>query len=627
VKVAVYMGRNGRPEGEVVEILERKRDEFVGKVEILPKYAFVIPDSRKMYMDIYVKQEDINGARANEKVIVKITQWHSQGRNPEGAIVRVLGKAGEHETEMHSIMAEFGLPFEFPKEVQQEAEKISEGISEAEISKRRDFRGITTFTIDPVDAKDFDDALSIQQLDQDRWEIGIHIADVTHYVHPKSKLEREANMRATSVYLVDRTIPMLPEKLSNELCSLRPNEDKLTFSAVFQLDSKGRVLDEWFGRTIIHSDRRFTYEEAQERLESKTGDFADELILLNEIAKKLKEQRFRKGAISFETVEVRFKLDKNGVPLAVVPKIRQDAHKLIEEFMLLANRKVAEFVYNLKKGRPKNTMIYRIHDAPDPEKIMTFAKFVRRFGYNINVDPENEKKLSNALNQMIDDLEGKPEQNILQSLAIRTMAKARYSTDNVGHFGLAFGFYSHFTSPIRRYPDMMAHRLLQHYLDGGAPANKAAYEESCKHSSDMERIAAEAERASIKYKQVEFMRNTGKRIFEGIVTGVTEFGIFVEIIETHCEGMVRMSEMEDDYYELDAENYRVIGRRTKKIISFGDKVNVKVIDTNLNKRSIDLAFVQVRPEKPSRKETEPMLPLSPKGRTIKKETEEEGFDW
>lgn len=590
VKIAVYSSSNGRrKEGEVIEIVQHKKDEYVGTIEILTKYAFVVPDNKKMYSDIYVREENIKGAKEGEKVLVKITQWPTENRKPEGEVIQVLGKAGEHNTEMHAIMAEFGLPFDFPERVVQEAEKIEEGITQTEIAKRRDFRNVTTFTIDPIDAKDFDDALSVRKLENDNWEIGVHIADVTHYVQPDTVLEKEAFRRATSVYLVDRVVPMLPERLSNGLCSLRPDEDKLTFSAVFEMDTEGNILNEWFGRTIIHSDRRFSYEDAQQVLETGNGDFAEELLLLNGLAKKLKAERFKKGAISFETIEVKFKLDEKGKPLAIYPKVRKDAHKLIEEFMLLANKKVAEFVYKMRKGESRNTMVYRIHDFPDVEKIKTLSGFVKKLGYSLNVD---EKKVSSSLNKMIDDIEGKPEQSVLQSLAIRTMAKAKYSTEATGHFGLAFKHYTHFTSPIRRYPDMMAHRLLQHYLDKGKSVNKAEYEDKSRHSSDMEKIAADAERASIKYKQVEFMQNAESRPFEGIVTGVTEFGIFVEMIETRCEGMVRMSDMDDDYYELDADNYRVMGRHTGRIISFGDKVMVLVKDTNLAKRSIDLEFVE-----------------------------------
>jgi ribonuclease R len=592
VRVSVISGGKGRRvEGQITEVVERKRVDFVGKIQILPKYAFVVPDHKRMYQDIYIPQNKIGQAKNGDKVIVHITQWGDQERKAEGEVVEVLGKAGANETEMHAILAEFGLPIRFPEPVLEDARQISEEITAQEIKKRRDFRSVTTFTIDPENAKDFDDALSIQPLGTGRWEIGVHIADVTHYVQTDTMLEKEAYNRATSVYLVDRVVPMLPEKLSNELCSLRPHEDKLTFSAVFELDEEGKVLKEWFGRTIIHSDRRFSYEEAQERLESGEGDFAQEITLLNTIALKLREDRFRKGAISFETVEVKFKLDENGSPLAVYPKVRKDAHKLIEEFMLLANKKVAEFVYQRTKGEQKDTMVYRIHDSPDLDKMQTFSTFVKRFGYSLKVD---DKQVASSLNKLIEDLEGKPEQNVLQSLAIRTMAKARYSTAEIGHFGLAFAHYSHFTSPIRRYPDMMAHRLLQHYLDGGKSVDKELYEAKCKHASEMEKLAADAERASIKYKQVEFMRKMEDREFEGIVTGVTEFGIFVEIIETSCEGLVRMTDLTDDYYELDKDNYRIIGQATGRVISFGDTLKVKVKDTNLEKRSIDLEMVGIR---------------------------------
>lgn len=587
VKVALRPGRNGkRTEGEVVEIISRGRTEFVGRIEISDRHAFVIPDSRRMHYDIYVRLSDIKDAKNNEKVIVKITEWPTADRNPVGEVIKVLGPAGNNDTEMHAIMAEFGLPYEFEPEVEAEAEAIPVEIPEEEIKKRRDFRNVTTFTIDPVDAKDFDDALSIRKLENGNWEIGVHIADVTHYVKPGTLLEEEALRRATSVYLVDRTIPMLPEKLSNNLCSLRPHEDKLTFSAVFELDDDANIKSEWFGRTIIHSDRRFSYEEAQELIEGKDGDFKEEILTLNRLAYKLRDERFGKGAIGFETAEVKFKLDENGKPLAVIPKVRKDAHKLIEDFMLLANKRVAEFVYHMAPGKDKHTMIYRIHESPDPEKIRVFSQFAKRFGHNIVAD---EKKVAASFNKLIEDVEGKPEQDVLQNLAIRTMAKARYSTEELGHFGLAFDHYSHFTSPIRRYPDMMCHRMLQHYLDKGRSLDEDPQEEMAKHSSEMEKKAAEAERASIKYKQVEYMQlqEPGK-VYEGIVSGVTEFGIYVELIETKCEGMVRMTDLNDDYYELDAENYRVIGQKTKRIINFGDKINVRVKDTNLAKRIIDL---------------------------------------
>lgn len=591
VKVNVFSSKDKkskRPEGEVIEILERKRNQFVGKIELTPRFAFVVADSRKMFVDIFVPLENTKNAKNGEKVIVKITEWpNSKSKSPVGLVTEVLGEAGDNDVEMHSIMVEYGLPYEFPKRVEDEAEKISTEISQKEIDKRRDFRNITTFTIDPVDAKDFDDALSIQKLENGNWEVGVHIADVTHYVKPDTILEKEAYTRATSVYLVDRVVPMLPEKLSNGLCSLRPHEDKLTFSAVFELDENANIIKEWYGKTIIHSDRRFAYEEVQEVIETGKGDYQEEIFKLNELAHKLRKDRFKKGAITFETVEVKFQLDEKGKPLAVIPKIRKDAHKLIEDFMLLANRKVAEFVHFMKKGKEKNTMVFRIHDHPNPDKISALAIFAKKFGHKIDFE---QGDVSESLNKLVEEVEGKPEQNVLQSLAIRSMAKAVYSTKPEIHFGLAYKHYTHFTSPIRRYPDMMAHRLLEHYLSGGKSVSVEEYEEKCEHSSDREKLAAEAERASIKYKQVEYMQTMVGREFEGIISGVIEYGIFVEIIETKCEGMVRLSELEDDYYEFDAENYRVIGKKNKKILTLGDNVRVKVLKTDLEKRTIDLTL-------------------------------------
>ena len=590
VKVVLKAKRHGKhPEGKVVEILTRYRDEFVGRLEMSTRYGFVIPDFKKMFHDIYIHHNDLNGAKHNDKVIVKITQWPERDKKPEGIITRVLGKAGEHNAEIHSIIAEFGLPLEFPEEVEQEAETISDKISAQEIKKRKDFRDVTTFTIDPFDAKDFDDALSLRALSNGNFEVGIHIADVTHYVDTKGILEEEAQDRATSVYLVDRTIPMLPERLSNGLCSLRPKEEKLTFSAVFELTAEGEVKSEWFGRTIIYSDRRFTYEEAQERLESGDGDFHEEIKQLDDLAKKLRAKRFKAGAVNFETVEVKFNLAEDGTPLGVIPKERKDAHMLIEEFMLLANKKVAEFIHHKGTEAHPMTFVYRTHDNPDPEKIGTFATFAQRFGHKMNVEGSG---VSRSLNKLIAEIEGKPEQNVLQQLAIRTMAKAKYTTDPKGHFGLAFAHYTHFTSPIRRYPDMMVHRLLQHYLNKGKLANKEDYEELCLHSSDREKRAADAERASIKYKQVEFMSMVEDKAFAGIVSGVTEWGIFVEITETKCEGMVRMTDMTDDYYEFDEQNYRVIGKRNKRMISLGDNVFVRVKATDNDRRTIDLMFTE-----------------------------------
>lgn len=592
VKVLSYGPGYGdrRPEGEVVEVVERRRKDFVGRLEMSPRFAFVVPDSKKMHHDIFVRLEDLHGASHGDKVIVTLTEWPAEDKSPVGKVTKVLGPAGENNAEIHSIMAEFDLPFEFPFEVLEETRKMKAGITKKEIAKRRDFRDVTTFTIDPEDAKDFDDALSIKKLENGLWEIGVHIADVTHYLREGTSLEDEASMRATSVYLVDRVIPMLPEKLSNELCSLRPREEKLTFSAVFEMDDEARVKSEWFGRTIIYSDHRFSYEEAQERIESGKGDFAEELIHLNQLAKKLKRERFARGAINFETTEVRFRLDSLGNPLEVIPKIRKDAHKLIEEFMLLANKRVAEFVYNYKKRREKNTFVYRTHDYPDVEKVNQFREFAQRFGHKLDI---SEEAISYSLNQLMDKLEGRPEQDILQALAIRTMAKAKYTTEAKGHFGLAFKHYTHFTSPIRRYPDVMVHRLLQHYLDNGKPVDREPYEQECEHSSEREKKAAEAERASIKYKQVQFMQQQPEdKVYNGIVSGVTEWGIFVEMVETKCEGMVRMSDMTDDYYEFDADNFRVIGKKRKRIIALGDKVKVKVIHTDIDRRTIDLEFVR-----------------------------------
>jgi ribonuclease R len=593
VKVNLFPTAKGRrPEGEVVEIISRRRDEFVGKIELSERFAFVIVDNKKMHLDIFVPNNATAGATQGEKVIVKITEWHTAKSSPVGKVIQVLGKAGSHNTEMHAILAEYDLPIKFSEEVEAEAKKIRSKVTATEIKRRTDFRAVTTFTIDPADAKDFDDALSLRKLENGNWEVGIHIADVTHYVMPNTALENEAQYRATSIYLVDRVVPMLPEKLSNDLCSLKPQVDRLTFSAVFELDEDANIYNQWFGRTVIYSDRRFSYEEAQERLETQQGDFAQELNLLNDLAKKLNAKRFKMGAINFETVEVKFNLDKNGTPIGIYLKERKDSHKLIEEFMLLANQKVAEYVYNLQQDGKDRTMVYRVHEQPIADKLQNFAVFAKKFGYDIAL---NGRAMTASINRLIENSEGTPQQNILQSLAIRTMAKARYSTEAIGHFGLAFAHYTHFTSPIRRYPDMMAHRLLQYYLDGKANLDRNDIDKQCKHSTDMEKRAADAERASIKYKQVEYMQILNKhekgKIYEGVVSGVTEWGIYVEITETKCEGMVRASDMLDDFYELDAENYRMVGRKTKKIIVFGDSVKVKIKDTNLEKRTMDLIMM------------------------------------
>jgi ribonuclease R len=575
-------------EGEVVDIIERGRQELVGTIEVSAKYAFVIPDHRRIHADIFIPKHRIHGAKNGDKVVVRIVDWPTPKANASGEVIEVLGKAGENNTEMHAILAEFDLPLRFPPEVLQEAEMIPETISKAEIRKRRDLRKIMTFTIDPHDAKDFDDAISFQILDNGNYEIGVHIADVTHYVQDGSGLDKEAYRRATSVYLVDRVVPMLPERLSNGLCSLRPNEDKLTFSAVFEMTPEAQIVQEWFGKTIIHSDRRYAYEEAQEAIEgSDTDEMTKALKTLNALAKQMTKQRFANGAINFETTEVKFRLDENSKPIGIYIKERKDAHRLVEEFMLLANKRVAMFVSNINKRKPL-PMVYRTHDDPDQEKLQNFVGFAKKFGYEIKTQGS---ALAASLNKLSEGVQGKPQQDVLQYLAIRTMAKAKYTTLSTSHFGLAFSHYTHFTSPIRRYPDMLVHRLLHHYLRKGAAVEAEELEMRCMHASDMEKRAADAERASIKYKQVEYMQAAERKVYEGVVTGVTEWGIYVEMIENKCEGMVRMSDIDDDFYELDADNYRIIGRRTKRIIAFGDVVKVTVLDANLSKRTIDLELV------------------------------------
>jgi ribonuclease R len=603
VRVRLRGVRDGRLTGDVVEVLKRERSEVVGRLQMSGPIGFVKPDNRKAYFDVMVPPDQLGDSRNGDKVLVRITDFpehDGEGRNPVGTIIRNFGAAGQNEAEINAIMAEFGLPFEFPTAVEEEADAIPTTISKEEIAKRRDFRDILTFTIDPADAKDFDDALSLRTLENGNYEVGVHIADVTHYVRPGTELEREGKSRATSVYLVDRVIPMLPENLSNGLCSLRPNEDKLTFSAVFELDEKGKLQDSWFGKTVIHSDRRFSYEEAQERIETGEGDYAEEINLLNRLAKKLSAERFRKGAITFETQEVKFKLGPDGKPLGVYVKERKDAHKLIEEFMLLANKRVAEFVFGLRKTKPRFTMVYRTHDAPDPERLENFSLFALKFGHKLNLS--NPKKVSTELNKLSEEVVGKPEQNVIQGLAIRSMSKAIYTTEPLGHFGLAFAHYSHFTSPIRRYPDMMAHRLLEHYLEGGKNMPVEPVEEECKHSSAREKLAANAERASIKYKQVEYIGAHIGEQFTGVVSGLTERGIYVEIEENKCEGMIRISDLPGDTFELDKDNYRLVGRGSKRIIQFGDELQVVVTAANLLDRTIDMELVDNRPESVKQRE-------------------------
>ncbi len=589
VKISIFpgaKGRDGRKAGEVREIIERKHTEIVGSLELSEKYGFVIPNSRKIYEDIFIPGNKLGDAKEKDLVIAEITRWPTSGKkNPEGRIKKILGKVGENDAEMHAIMLEFGLPYEFTSEVLTIADQIPETIPESEIKKRRDFRKVTTFTIDPADAKDFDDALSIKTLENGNYEIGVHIADVSYYLKEGSILDQEAYKRATSVYLVDRTIPMLPEKLSNNLCSLKPNVDRLCFSTVFEMDKNAKVHKKWFGRAIIHSDRRFSYEEAQELIEGKKGDYSTEVNTLNDLSLKLRKKRFEEGSISFESAEIKFELDDTGKPIGLITKVRKEAHKMIEDFMLLANKSVAEHIYNLNGTKGQNTFVYRTHDNPDHEKLMNFAAFAKNFGHNVNIE---DKNLSKTLNTLSKEVEGLPEQNILQSLAIRAMAKAVYTTAPNGHFGLGFQNYTHFTSPIRRYPDAMVHRLLDNYLNNGKSPSRAELEKKCEHSSAMEKLAADAERASIKYKQIEWMQEMVGEEFDGIVSGMNDFGIYVELVETKCEGMIRIRDIESDYFELQQEKFRIVGQKTGKIIKYGDKIRVKVKSTNINRRTMDL---------------------------------------
>ena len=605
VKAYIYNRRSSRkPEAEVLEILERKKTEFVGVIDIQKNFAFVTTANAKMYTDIFIPKNKINEAEHGDVVLVNLEDWLKKADSPFGSVIKVLGKPGEHNTEIHAILAEYGLPYDFPIEVEAYANKINTSITEEEIKKRRDMRDVLTFTIDPKDAKDFDDALSFQVLDNGNYEIGVHIADVSHYLQEGTILDDEAYNRATSVYLVDRVVPMLPEVLSNFACSLSPHEEKYTFSTVFQLNNKAEVVDSWFGRTVTYSDQRFTYEEAQSIIETKSDIIPAEISLtskeytvpkpiveatlkMDELAKILRRKRMAAGAISFDKVEVKFNLNENAEPIGVYFKQSKDANHLIEEFMLLANRKVAEFI-----GKQKKTFIYRIHDEPNEDKLINLQTVIAKFGYSINF--RSKKDISNSLNNLLEEVQGKKEQNLVDTLTIRSMSKAAYSTENIGHYGLAFDYYSHFTSPIRRYPDVMAHRLLQFYIDGGKSVSEEEYEEKCVHSSQMEGLAAQVERDSVKYMQVKYMQDHKDEEFLGVISGVTEWGIYVEIIENKCEGMCRIREIRDDYYTFDDKQYALVGEVSKNMLQLGDEIYVKVKNADLVKKQLDFHYLRKR---------------------------------
>jgi len=617
VKVFVYKRKNGKKiEGEVVEVLKRSKVNFVGVLQknTNKNFGFVVPDDHKMYVDIFISEGKLNEAKDGDKVQATISDWPKNSKNPFGKITKVLGKPGDHNTEMHSILLEYDLPFEFEPEVEKEAEQLPIEITKEEISRRRDMRKDLTFTIDPKDAKDFDDALSFTKLENGNYEIGIHIADVSHYLQPKTLLDKEAYKRATSVYLVDRVVPMLPEMLSNGVCSLRPREEKLTFSAVFEINEETQIINQWFGRTVTYSDQRFAYEEAQSIIENcKLSDsyqsytmpsnisilnkeyavkpeIVEATLKLNQFAKILRKKRMKQGAISFDRIEVKFNLDKEANPVGVFFKKSKDANKLIEEFMLLANRKVAEFIGLSQKKATNKTFIYRVHDEPDVEKLASLQNMIQKFGYKINTD--TKETTSQSLNKLLKDVDGKAESNMIETLTIRTMSKAVYTTQNIGHYGLAFDYYSHFTSPIRRYPDVMTHRLLQHYLNKGESPKADLYEEKTKHSSKREELASKAERSSIKYMQVKYMQNHKDEIFEGVITGVTEWGVYVEIKSNKCEGMVRIRDIKSDYYVFDEKQYAIVGQNSKQLYQLGDDVKVKVKHTDLERKHLDFYLIE-----------------------------------
>ena len=602
VRVEISAHRKGQePEARVIDIIEPKEQVFIGTLNVERNYASLVTDSKFLAADIIIPRGKLKGGKTGDKAVARITQWRDEEMNPKGEVIDILGRKGENNAEMHAILAEFGLPYKYPENVEKAANAIDAGITKEEIARREDFRNVSTFTIDPRDAKDFDDALSIRRLKNGRWEVGVHIADVTHYVTPGSIIEKEARERATSVYLVDRTIPMLPEHLSNGICSLRPNEEKLTYSAIFEMDENANVVKSRIGRTVIKSDRRFTYEEAQQIIETGEGEFKDEILTLDRLAKKLREKRYENGALEFDRAEVRFDIDKNGKPVSVYFKESKDANKLIEEFMLLANVTVAEAIGKVPKGKKAKTFVYRVHDNPDPEKITNFSQIAARFGFKVKTEG-SAKDINKGINRLLKDVKGRGEENMLSILAIRSMAKAMYTTENVGHYGLAVPFYTHFTSPIRRYPDMMVHRLLAKYAEGGRSADKVKLEEQCKHSSDMEQLAANAERASIRYKQVEFMQDRLGEVYEGVISAVTEWGFYVELDENKCEGLVPVRDLADDFYDYDEKNFCLTGRKYHHKYTLGDIVKVRVARADLDRKQLDFALVEDEgnPNKPLR---------------------------